>query len=270
MSRSAPVVRGPPLHADGFRRRDLNVIDVSTVPDGLEHPVGEPEREQVLNGFLAKVVIDPEDLALVEVVMNREIQPARAGEIGSEGFLDDDTPPSLRGRSGESGGPKALHYGAINRRRDGQIVQDILCTVDLAETGVDSLIEGGIVELAVEIEHARGERGRHLVLGCIDADEFPKAVAKLLPERLVIQTAPRNPEDGEAGRKPIAARQVVDRWQQLASGQVSGGAEDDERARLRGAPHLQPLEQRVLVRTLPVAGAEARLRSGRLGHARGS
>jgi hypothetical protein len=35
------------------------VVDELAVPDRLEDPVGEPQRQHVLDGFLAKVMVDP-------------------------------------------------------------------------------------------------------------------------------------------------------------------------------------------------------------------
>ena len=52
--------------ADVLGRGDLDVVDVVAVPDRLEQPVGEAEREHVLDGLLAQVVVDAEDLVLVE------------------------------------------------------------------------------------------------------------------------------------------------------------------------------------------------------------
>ncbi len=60
------VVAGAPLDPDVLGGGDLDVIDVVAVPDRLEQGVGEPQRHQVLDGLLAEVVIDPEDLRLVE------------------------------------------------------------------------------------------------------------------------------------------------------------------------------------------------------------
>ena len=60
------VVAGP--RADAFRLGDgdLHVIDVLLVEQRLEEAVGEPQDQDVLDRFLAEVVIDPEDLPLVE------------------------------------------------------------------------------------------------------------------------------------------------------------------------------------------------------------
>ena len=73
------VVARAPLDADGLGRGDLHVIDVAPVPDRLEHAVGEAEHQQVLDGLLAEVVIDAEDLRLVEVLVQQRVQLARAG-----------------------------------------------------------------------------------------------------------------------------------------------------------------------------------------------
>ena len=59
------------LDADGLGGGDLHVIDVAPVPDRLEHAVAEAEHEQVLDGFLAEIVIDAIDLVLVEVLCAR-------------------------------------------------------------------------------------------------------------------------------------------------------------------------------------------------------
>ena len=60
------VEPAPPLHAEGLRHRDLHAGDEAPVPDRLEHRVGEPEHEQVLDRLLAEEVVDAEDRRLRE------------------------------------------------------------------------------------------------------------------------------------------------------------------------------------------------------------
>ena len=43
--------------ADGLGLCDLYVVDVITVPDRLKNSVGETEYQDVLNGFLAEIVV---------------------------------------------------------------------------------------------------------------------------------------------------------------------------------------------------------------------
>ena len=54
-------------HTDVFGDRDLDVVDVVLVPDGLEDAVGEAQGHDVLHRLLAEVVVDAVDLGLVEV-----------------------------------------------------------------------------------------------------------------------------------------------------------------------------------------------------------
>ena len=62
----AVVVAGARADPDVLGGGDLDAGDRVAVPDRLEHGVGEPERHHVLDGLLAQVVVDAEDLALVE------------------------------------------------------------------------------------------------------------------------------------------------------------------------------------------------------------
>ncbi len=67
MSRIAPallVVAGAALDPDRLGDGDLDVVDELAVPDRLEDAVREPQREHVLDGLLAEVVVDAEDLVL--------------------------------------------------------------------------------------------------------------------------------------------------------------------------------------------------------------
>src|SRR3712207_5578009 len=50
-----------------LRDRDLDVVHVVLVPEGLEDAVGEPECEDVLDRLLAQIVVYPVDLVLLEV-----------------------------------------------------------------------------------------------------------------------------------------------------------------------------------------------------------
>ena len=71
------VVAGAPLDADRLGDGDLHVVDELPVPDRLEDAVGEPQRQHVLDGLLAEVVVDAEDLVLVEVLLEPSVQLAR-------------------------------------------------------------------------------------------------------------------------------------------------------------------------------------------------
>src|SRR6266540_1328180 len=52
-------------------------------------------------------------------------------------------------------------------------------------------------------------------------------------------------DGGIARGKPLAAREPVDRGQQLAAGEIAGGPEDDERGRAGCRLETQPVLQRI-------------------------
>ena len=82
------VVAGARADADVLGRGDLDVVDVVAVPDRLEHVVREPERHHVLDGLLAQVVVDAEDLLLAEDARDDLLELARRLEVGAERLLD--------------------------------------------------------------------------------------------------------------------------------------------------------------------------------------
>ena len=79
--------------AEFFVDGDLHMIDVIAIPDRLEHAVGEAQHQDVLDGFLAEVVIDPIDLVLVDDFEQFVVQRFGRGKIGSERFFDHQPPP---------------------------------------------------------------------------------------------------------------------------------------------------------------------------------
>jgi len=81
------VVPSAFLHPDCFCDRDLNVIDVTPVQMGSKNSVGEAEGQDVLDGFLAQVVIDAINLLFVgdlqELFVSR---PARCRDRARRAF----------------------------------------------------------------------------------------------------------------------------------------------------------------------------------------
>ena len=89
------VIASPLADTDRFADADFDRFDVVTVPQGLPNGVGETEREQVLNRFLAQIVIDSIDLILAQVLAQHEIEPLRGAQVGPKWFFDDDPPPCV-------------------------------------------------------------------------------------------------------------------------------------------------------------------------------
>jgi hypothetical protein len=72
------VELGAVLDSEPLGHIDLDVVDEVAVPDRLEQAVGEAESQDVLRGFLAQEVVDPEDLFFVESLVYRPVELSRA------------------------------------------------------------------------------------------------------------------------------------------------------------------------------------------------
>ena len=90
MSRNAPavfVVTGAPFHAERFGRGDLDVIDVTRVPERFENRVGKTQNQNVLRGFLAEKMIDPIGLIFGKcIVIRPDSVPAAEARSRPNGF----------------------------------------------------------------------------------------------------------------------------------------------------------------------------------------
>ena len=84
------VVASPFFNANGFGCGDLHIGDIITIPDWLEDRVGKAQHQDVLNRFLAQVVVDAENLAFLGTGLNDAVQVLGAAVVTAKGFFDDD------------------------------------------------------------------------------------------------------------------------------------------------------------------------------------
>ena len=87
------------LDADGLGDGHLHVVDGVAVPDALEDGVAEAEDEDVLDGLLAQIVVDAEDLRFVEDAVDDAVQLAGRRQVVPERLLDDDAGAVARSAS---------------------------------------------------------------------------------------------------------------------------------------------------------------------------
>ena len=71
------VITGASLHAERFRGGDLDVIDVTPIPDRLEDRVREPEHQNVLRRLFPEEMIDPVSLLFGKSAVHDAIELAR-------------------------------------------------------------------------------------------------------------------------------------------------------------------------------------------------
>src|SRR5207253_1280861 len=155
--------------------------------------------QQILDGFLAEIVIDAIDLMFGEGLAYHGVQRARALEAVAERLLDDH--PHPRGRPGtlllgrDAACVEVTDYLRVHAGRNCQIEQAAPC-------------RGA---RAVPVHRLQPRR----------------------PERRVVETLSRDADHGEAGREEAVLAELIQCGDQLAACEVASGAADDERARLR-------------------------------------
>ena len=66
------------------------MIDILVIPNRLENAIGETHDHEVLDGFLAKIVIDTKNLRFVEHAARNGIDRLSCGQIASNRLFDDD------------------------------------------------------------------------------------------------------------------------------------------------------------------------------------
>jgi hypothetical protein len=204
------------LDAEALGHRDLDARDVVAVPDRLEDRVREAEVEELRDAELPEVVVDPVELALVEVLVHLRRERARGLEVVAERLLDDDAR-----MLGEAYARETLDHGAEQERRDLEI-EDRAASV--LQASREALERRRVPEVARQVGQSGGEpvedRGvERLARG---EDRLAGALAQVVDRPVVDGDA-----DDRAGQQP-ARLEAVERVQRHHLRQVAGDAEHDE------------------------------------------
>ena len=120
-------------------------------------------------------------------------------------------------------------------RRRGQIEQAIRADVSLLGDSVEFRFQAGVMRCVVEAQRMVADLLGELVeprIGFVDAAEVDNAFAHVRG-KLVAKRPARHAYNGKILRQQAALLKVKKRWQQLALGQIAGGAEDDHDDRIR-------------------------------------
>ncbi len=230
------VVAAPALDADGLGDGELDVIDVLLVPERLEHLVGEAEGQDVLHGFLAEVMIDAVNLALVPVVQQFLVQLLGRGQVVAERLLDDDALPA--GPFLEAGLVELERDQAEERRGHGHVEERVAAGLVLGVEAADQFVQPGkgrgVVELPGGVIEAPAEvvpgPGVELLAGLKGLDVAAHALAEAIGGQVVHGDA----DDGELRGQEALAQEVVQGRHEQALGQVARGTEDDHEAGVGG------------------------------------
>ena len=208
------------LKAEILGHCDLDMVNIIARPEGLEQHVGKPQDHQVLHRLLAEVMVDAKDLALSEHSPDTVIDFAGGFEVSADRLFEHD--PCLR--SCQACPPKRLGNADIEARRCRQI-KDARSLWFVREFGFErrpvSIRIGGIYRdifdeffeplprLGIPVLSRRGLAGlaRHVAI------------------RFGGQLRTCRSDDPARLRYLAIQPAVIERWQQLAPGEITGATE---------------------------------------------
>ena len=240
VSKRAGLFVIPGARADTFflRDRNLHMVHVFLVEQRLEDAVRKPQDQDVLDGFLSEVVVDPVDLPLVEHRGNRVVDRPGAFQIATDWLLDDQARErALRRAVDEARASELFDRGTEQRRRHRQVVHAISGQPALVLDRVEPRAEPGKAVVLAYRRRNKKQRRREIV-PCLrierPARKSTDSVLRELAIRIVIEARPSDSNNRHArGKQPVEI-EVVERGQELAMRQIAGAAEDHERDGIDG------------------------------------
>ena len=220
---------------------DLHFLDVLTVPQRLEDRIGKTENENVLDSFLAEVVIDAIDLVLVQAIEDRAVQCPGGVETPAERLLDHDPIPGpLAWRKSARRQPALRQLGQGRReytRRDCEVEHPVALVyrntaLDLVEASRDVGVNLGRRKVSCRITYPVFHPCPRFGFHAADLIRSFECCAHGFGERFMRHCVATDSEQRKAIRKHPVLRERVQRRQELASRQVSARSENHHRAAL--------------------------------------
>ncbi len=78
-------------HPHCLRHSDLYAANIGPAPQRLKNGVTKAQHHEVLHRLFAEVMVDPVDLALLEVLRHLVVDRLSRGEIVTQRLFEDDT-----------------------------------------------------------------------------------------------------------------------------------------------------------------------------------
>ena len=232
------VVGAARLDADALADRDLHVVDVIPVPQGLEDAIGPAEDEDVLDGLLPEVVVDPVDLILAPRRCHHLVERPRRGQIAPERLLDDDAHPALAAlrRAVQPRLAEPRDQVRVERRGRRHVEEPVAAraalALDVAHVGVQAGVDRGVGGVAGIVEEGLREAVPHPGRRRLDAGEVGDGLAHEDAEPVVVHLGAPDADHREGLGEDAPLEHRPQGGHELPARQVAGGAEDHEDAGL--------------------------------------
>ncbi len=197
------------------------MVDMGGIPDRLVQRIGKAQRHQVLDGFLAQIMIDAVDLVFAEVPADRDVQFMRAGKVVADRLFDHQP----RALADHAVRVQLLRYVAEDRRPDRQVegAHPVIIAQQRLEF-VPALFGLGINRNVVQ---ALDELLDLPVIAIGFLDVLVQRLTGEVAELVRAHVGARRADDARAADDLAVRSAVVKRRDQLAFGKVAGTAEND-------------------------------------------
>ena len=222
------VVARPAFHAHRFGDGDLDMVDMVPVPERLKNRIAEPEHEDILDGFLAQVMIDPEYLVLMEQLVELIVERTRSLKVAPERFLDDDT---------FVGSPLCLGNQVCRRKscNDDRVEtgsgRKIVEAIDGGAPGADFpgevCVRGRVLEVPRLVGKGPGEFSPRLCVVFCRCGR-PDCIIQLRPESIVGDRCPGEPDDTRERGEPLLPEIVVKGGNEFSCRQITRSSKYDD------------------------------------------
>ncbi len=216
----AVIIGDAAFQAHGFADSDLDMVDAGRVPQGFEHQIAKAQRQQVLDGFLAQIMVDAENLILFEQRADAVIDLLGGSQILADRLFHRD--PGERGD--EAGVRQTLRRGGEQRWRGGEIDRQAAF-----QPPVDPIGKGGelgrIACLHRLIADHRAEGGGDLAVIAVGRQKLAQRRIDIVAEGVIVQFRPAGGDDQKiVGQQPVG-QEVIERREDHPSREIPRSAE---------------------------------------------
>src|SRR6202158_2225600 len=148
------------LHADGFRRGDLNVVHIIAVPQRLDDVVRKAKDHYILDSLFAEIVIDAVDLLFRQNLLQLLVELLRRFQIMAEWLFDDAARPAPVFFFRQAGFAQLLDDRGEESWRDRQIEESVservMKLVSLFNLLFQPFVGFGVLKIAPDVVDSLG------------------------------------------------------------------------------------------------------------------
>ncbi|MNO35632.1 hypothetical protein D3C76_256860 [compost metagenome] len=209
-----------PFDPDFLGHGDFHVGDGVLVPLGFKQAVGKAQGDQVLNGFLAQVMVDPVDPVFGKILRHRIIDPPRRRQVMADRLLQ-----NRPGTFGQAYFGQVFADRAVHRCRRGEIGDQLFVAANaLGQGDKVGQLEKVHMHITQPIKKAPQRYSFQLVLRHEIAQVFFDS-RQMLPD---LPRLARQRQDARIGMQQVGTVELVQRREKLAQRQVTQGAKQGE------------------------------------------